>query len=230
MSLFPHLCLAPYFGQVVGQWPSCLFHLDRVKSIQAPWWCSGLWIEVVLLVCLTAALYLEGWIGITGPHPSLKSLTCWLQGQRPTAALQQACSTTWGVMLTRHHWANDLHDAGYWPRCMKFPQALNGYVFRTKASHLDGGHRLWPGMERDGLRHATLPKTHHMYMTTITQSLPARSSPGTRTALSVSGHQDGGEKYATDGPKSLRARNNITKGTWNVRSLVHWQQQEKLKN
>ena len=30
---------------------------------------------------------------------------------------------------------------------------------------------------------------------------------------------DEGEKYVTDGPKSLRARNNITIGTWNVRSL-----------
>ena len=58
-----------------------------------------------------------------------------------------------------------------------------------------------------------------MKMTTTTQSIPARSSPATRTAPSVAGHQDGGEKYATDGPKSLRARNNITMGTWNVRSL-----------
>ena len=100
---------------------------------------------------------------------------------------------------------------------MKFPQELNGYVFKTKASHLDGGHRLWSGMERDGLRHATLAKTHHMKMTTT--SILARSLPGTRTTPSVAGHQDGGEKYATDGPKSLRARNNITIGTWNVRSL-----------
>ena len=119
-------------------------------------------------------------------------------------------------MLTRHHWANDLHDAGYRPRWMKFPQELNGYVFKTKANHLDGGHRLWYGMERDGLRHATLPKTLHMKMTTTTQSILARSSPGTRT--SVAGHQDGVEKYATDRPKWLRARN-ITIGTWNVRSL-----------
>ena len=73
-------------------------------------------------------------------------------------------------------------------------------------------------MERDGLRHATLPKTHHVKMTTTTQSIPARSSPGTRTAPSVAGHQDGGEKYATDGPKTLRVRN-ITIGTWNVRLL-----------
>ena len=53
---------------------------------------------------------------------------------------------------------------------MKFPQEINGYVFKTKASHLDGGHRLWSGMERDGLRHATLPETHHM-KTTFTSLL-----------------------------------------------------------
>ena len=102
---------------------------------------------------------------------------------------------------------------------MKFPQELNGYVFKTKASHLDGGHQLWSGMERDGLNHATLPKTHHMKMTTTTQSISAQSSPGTRTAPSVAGHQAGGEKYPTDGPKSLRARNDITIGSWNVKSL-----------
>ena len=120
-------------------------------------------------------------------------------------------------MLTRHHWAND--DAGYRPRQMKFPQEFNGHVFKTKASHLDGGHRLWSGMERDGLCHSTLPKTHHMKLTTTIQSKPARSSPGTRTAPAAAGNQDGGEKYATNGPKSLRARNNLTIGTWNVRSL-----------
>ena len=100
---------------------------------------------------------------------------------------------------------------------MKFPQELNGYVIKTKASHLDGGRRLWSGMERDGLRHAALPKTHHMKMTSTTQSIPARSSPGTRTAPSVAGHQDGGEKYATDGLISLR--DNIKKWTgleWNI--------------
>ena len=122
-------------------------------------------------------------------------------------------------MLTRYHLAKNLHDADYRPRRMKFPQELSGYVFKTKASHLDGGHRLWSAMERDGLRHATLPKTHHMKITTATQFIPARSSPGTRTTPSVAGHRDGGEKYATDGPKSSRATNNITLGTWNVRSL-----------
>ena len=133
-------------------------------------------------------------------------------------------------MLTRHHWSNGLHDAGYLPRRMKFLQELNGYVFKTKASHLDGGHWLWSGMERDGLRLATLPKTHHLKMTTTSQSIPARSSPGARTTASVAGHQDGGEKYATDGPKSLCGRNNITIGTWNVRSLRAAGKVEELKH
>ena len=123
-------------------------------------------------------------------------------------------------MLTRHNWAKNLHDSGYQPRWMKIPQELKGYVFKTKASHLDRGHRLWSGMVRDGLRHATLPKTHRLTMATTTQSIPARSSSGTRTMPSVAGHRDGGKKYATHGPKSLRARNNITLGTWNVRLLT----------
>ena len=75
----------------------------------------------------------------------------------PGPRLSRRAEPREGVMLTRHHWANDLHDAGYRPRRMKFPQELNGYVFKTKAGHLDGGHRLWSDMERDGLRHATLP-------------------------------------------------------------------------
>ena len=79
-------------------------------------------------------------------------------------------------MLTRHHWANDFHGAGYLPRRMKFPKKLKGYVFKTKASHLDGGHQMWSGMERDGFCHATLSKTNHMKMKTTTQSIPARSS------------------------------------------------------
>ena len=122
-------------------------------------------------------------------------------------------------MLTRHHWEKDLYNAGYRPRRMKFPQKLNGYVFKTKASHLDGGHRLWSGMARDGLRHATLPKTHHMKMTTATESITARSSPGTRTTPSIAGHLDGGENHATDEPKPLRFGNSITIGAWSVRSL-----------
>ena len=35
-------------------------------------------------------------------------------------------------------------------------------VPETRVSHLAGGFWLWSGMERDGLRHAALPKTHHV--------------------------------------------------------------------
>ena len=80
----------------------------------------------------------------------------------------------------------------------------------------------------DGLRHETLPKTHYMKMTTTTQPIPARSSPGARTAPSILGHQDGGEKYETDGPESLRAGNNISIGNWNVRSLRAAEKVEEL--
>ena len=65
-------------------------------------------------------------------------------------------------------------------------------------------------------------------MTTTSQSIPARSSPRTRTTPSVASHQDWGEKYATNGPKSRRASNNITIGTWNVRSLRAARKVEKL--
>lgn len=71
-------------------------------------------------------------------------------------------------------------------------------------------------MERDGLRHATLPKTHQMKMTATTHFIPDRSSPGKRTAPPVAVHQGGGVKNATGG---LRVRNNIIIGTWNVRTL-----------
>ena len=80
-------------------------------------------------------------------------------------------------MLTQQHRTNDLHDAGYRPRWMKSLKELNGYVFKAKASHLNGGHQLWSGMERGGLRYATLPKTRYMKMIITTRSVPARSSP-----------------------------------------------------
>lgn len=46
------------------------------------------------------------------------------------------------------------------------------------------------GMKRDGFRHATLPKAHQIMITTTADSIPARSSVGTRNALSVADHQD----------------------------------------
>ncbi|XP_005091763.2 craniofacial development protein 2-like [Aplysia californica] len=53
----------------------------------------------------------------------------------------------------------------------------------------------------------------------LAYTIPERSSPGSpRTAPSAVVHQNGGEKCATDAQK-IRARNNISIGTWNVRTL-----------
>ena len=94
-------------------------------------------------------------------------------------------------------------------------------VSETRASHLVGGFRLWSGMERDGLRHATLPKIHLNDMTTKKNAIPARSSPGLPRTAPPAGHQGRtGEKCATGGTNcKIRARSNITIGTWNVRTL-----------
>ena len=58
---------------------------------------------------------------------------------------------------------------GEWPpRCRlppkpdEVPSGSQRLRVQDQASHLDGGHRLWSGMERDGLRHATLPKPRYM--------------------------------------------------------------------
>ena len=63
-----------------------------------------------------------------------------------------------------------------------------------------------------------MPKTHHA-MTTHNHAIPDRSPPGsTRTALSAV-HQDGGVKYAIGASSKIRGRDNITIGTWNIRTL-----------
>ncbi|GFO49148.1 craniofacial development protein 2 [Plakobranchus ocellatus] len=76
-------------------------------------------------------------------------------------------------------------------------------------------------MERDGLRHVTLPKTRNMRMKTTQRTIPNRSSPGPRTASSVGRiHQGGSGNYATGGSnKTIRDRNKIVIGTWNLRTL-----------
>ncbi|GFO20375.1 craniofacial development protein 2 [Plakobranchus ocellatus] len=60
-----------------------------------------------------------------------------------------------------------------------------------------------------------------MRMKTTQRTIPDRSLPGPRTASSLGRiHQDGGGKYATGGSKkTIRARNKIVIGTWNVRTL-----------
>ena len=75
-------------------------------------------------------------------------------------------------------------------------------------------------MERDGLGQALFAHDTLQEITTISQSIPDRSSPGSKgTAPSVA-QQDGGEKYATGVTTSkIGVRNNMTIDTWNARTL-----------
>ena len=75
-------------------------------------------------------------------------------------------------------------------------------------------------MKRVGLRHASfLPFDHLIHMSTNFNLIPARASPGlTRSALPVL-HQGRSVKLATGAKTTLRGRNNISVGTWNVRTL-----------
>ena len=75
-------------------------------------------------------------------------------------------------------------------------------------------------MERVGLRHASfLPLNHLINMSTNSPLIPARTSPGlTRSALPVP-HQGRSVKLATGAKTTIRGRNNISVGTWNVRTL-----------
>ena len=59
-----------------------------------------------------------------------------------------------------------------------------------------------------------------MMMKTNKDTIPARSSPGKRTAPSA-GNQGRGDKYVTgkQTTKKIRGRENITIGTWNARTL-----------
>ena len=64
------------------------------------------------------------------------------------------------------------------------------------------------------------PKIRHMMMTTITQPIPDRPSPGLQRAAPSAVYQGGGGKCATDIPNyKISARSNIIMGTWNVRTL-----------
>ena len=76
-------------------------------------------------------------------------------------------------------------------------------------------------LERDGLRQAELCPRHTMKMNTKNTLIPDWSQPGiTMTAHTVR-HRDVGDKYATGVPKikKIRGRENISVGTWNVRTL-----------
>ena len=116
-----------------------LSNCGQLHPVASYVWCSGLWIEVVPL---------GGRASLVLIHP-LNLSRAGSKRHTPGLPSQQACyKPREGVMLTRHHWVKNLHDAGCWPRRMKFPQELNGYVFKTKVSHLDRGlcGLAWRGM------------------------------------------------------------------------------------
>ena len=77
-------------------------------------------------------------------HP-LNLLRAGPKRHTPGPRLSRSAKLRERVMLTWHHWVKNLCDAGYPPGRMKFLQELNGYVFKAKASHLDGGHRVRDG-------------------------------------------------------------------------------------
>ena len=58
--------------------------------------CRGLWIEIAPLLSGRATLYLVGWTGNPGFHPSPKSLRCWLQVPQPGRPPQLVGWTLWG--------------------------------------------------------------------------------------------------------------------------------------
>ena len=67
----------------------------------------------------------------------------------------------------------------------------------------------------------TQPKTLTMNDETQEATIPDRSSPGPRTAPSVS-HQGRGDKWATGGTptKKIRGRREMTIATWNIRTMA----------
>ena len=80
-----------------------------------------------------------------------------------------------------------------------------------------GCGQAWRGMG-SAMRHPH--KIRHMMMTTITQAIPDRPSPGLQRAAPSAVYQGGGGKCATDIPNyKISARSNIIMGTLNVRTL-----------
>ena len=76
-------------------------------------------------------------------------------------------------------------------------------------------------LERDGLLQADLCPINTMMMNTNNTLIPDRSQPGLRMTAPTVRHRDVGDKYATGVQKikKIRGRENISVGTWNVRTL-----------
>ncbi|XP_063609075.1 uncharacterized protein LOC134783216 [Penaeus indicus] len=102
------------------------------------------------------------------------------------------------------------------PRTEESQRRLNGHVCRTKPNHWLCGDWLWSTVNGWAPLGRTAQDTQ---MTTKEpHAIPDRSSPGLPTTASSTAHQGGGDKCAT-GVTQIRGRENITIGTWNVRTL-----------
>ena len=76
-------------------------------------------------------------------------------------------------------------------------------------------------LERDGLRQAELCPRNTIMMNTNNTLIPDWSQPGITMAAPTVRHRDVGDKYATGEPKikKISGRENISVGTWNLRTL-----------
>ena len=76
-------------------------------------------------------------------------------------------------------------------------------------------------LERDWVRQVELCPRNTMMMYTNHTLIPDRSQPGIKTTAPTVRHRDVGDRYATGVPKfkKIRNRENISVGTWYVRTL-----------
>ena len=74
----------------------------------------------------------------------------------------------------------------------------------------------WSGM---GSVSCTLRVSHHV-MKTSNHTISDRSPPGSAGTAPSAAQQDGGVKHATGASSKIRGGDNITRGTWNTRTLT----------
>ena len=161
-------------------------------------------IRLVLQALLCQVQYTGIWATPLATGPRLFPWEVHLEGCNFREFYRLQAKFAWGIEVS----------AGYLVRADRT-------LYLWPDAHLEEGNfEPKPGLDRDGLRQALFAHDTLHEMTTISQSIPNRSSSGSKgTAPSVA-QQDGGEKYATGVTTSkIRVRNNITIGTWNVRTL-----------
>ena len=103
-------------ARLVLGWVTAWEHQVLLASL----WCRGLWIEVVPLVsgCCTLLGRVDGHHWSSSIPQNLSRAGS--KRHTPGPRLSRRAKPREGVMLTRHQWVNDLHDAGYRLKRMKF--------------------------------------------------------------------------------------------------------------